>query len=236
MGGSQRSQFRLNNLNEAQHILNAVLASFDWVSWVAIPLLIFVARLLDVCMATIRSILSNRGLRKAAPVIGFFEVLIWLVAITQVMQNLNNISSYLAWAFGFSAGNYLGIVLEEKLAFGHQIVRIFSNKNSPELIQLLRDEHFGITTLTAQGSRGPVELIFIVTKRRRLQYLLNLLRNHSPTLFFTVEDVRKVDSGWFEPRRTGAPDYPTQSGDPDLIPIEAVPSAQAIEEEAPTPR
>jgi uncharacterized protein YebE (UPF0316 family) len=100
--------------------MNITFESFDWVSWVGIPCLIFFARLLDVSMATIRNILSNRGLRRAAPVIGFFEVLIWLVAITQVMQNLNNIASYLAWALDCSGGNYLGIVLEEKIALGHE--------------------------------------------------------------------------------------------------------------------
>lgn len=178
--------------------MNALFQDFNWVSWVLIPFLIFFARLLDVSMATVRNILSNRGLRKVAPIIGFFEVLIWLLAITQVMQNLNNVASYLAWALGFSAGNYLGIILEEKLALGYQIVRIFTHEKSPQLIELLREERFGITTVSARGSRGPVELIFIVTRRKRLGRLVSILKTHAPGLFYTVEDVRKVDAGIFD--------------------------------------
>lgn len=166
-------------------------------SWVIIPGLIFLARLLDVSMATVRHILANKGMRKAVPIIGFFEVLIWLVAITQVMQNLNNIASYLGWAFGFSAGTYLGIVIEEKLALGYQIVRIFTQESSPDIPDILRKQHFGVTTVAARGARGPVDLVFVVTRRSRLPILLNTLKTHAPNLFFTIEDVRKVDAGFF---------------------------------------
>lgn len=184
---------------------------FDWVSWVLIPLLIFVARLLDVSMATVRNILTNRGLRRIAPLIGFFEMLIWLVAITQVMQNLNNVASYLAWALGFSAGNYLGIILEERLALGHQIVRVFASERGSALAQLLREEHFGVTTVNARGSKGAVELVFVVTRRKRLQSLLTLLRTHAPNLFFTIEDVRWVDAGFFGSGRSEDSTFSQQS-------------------------
>lgn len=170
---------------------------FDWISWVVIPVLIFCARLLDVSMATVRNILSNRGFKKAAPIIGFFEVLIWLIAITQVMRNLNNVASYLSWAFGFSAGNYLGIVLEEKIALGFQIVRVFVFEKSSEIASILREKNFGVTSVQASGSRGPVTLLFVVTKRKRLKPLLSLLKENVPTAFYTIEDVRKVNSGIF---------------------------------------
>lgn len=179
--------------------------NFDYMSWVIIPGLIFLARLLDVSMATVRHILANKGMREAVPIIGFFEVLIWLVAITQVMQNLNNIASYLGWAFGFSAGTYLGIVIEEKLALGYQIVRIFTQESSPDIPDILRKQHFGVTTVAARGARGPVDLVFVVTRRSRLPLLLNTLKTHAPNLFFTIEDVRKVDAGFF-PKTVPLPD------------------------------
>jgi uncharacterized protein YebE (UPF0316 family) len=198
--------------------------AFDWVSWVLIPLLIFLARLLDVSMATVRNILTNRGLRQVAPLIGFFEMLIWLVAITQVMQNLNNVASYLAWALGFAAGNYLGILIEERLALGHQIVRVFADERGSALAQLLREEHFGVTTVNARGSQGPVELIFVVTRRKRLQSLLALLHTHAPNLFFTIEDVRGVDAGFFDSGRSGEPTL-SQQGDANLTGTTAKPVA-----------
>lgn len=199
----------------------------DYMSWVIIPGLIFLARLLDVSMATVRHILANKGMRRAVPIIGFFEVLIWLVAITQVMQNLDNIASYLGWAFGFSAGTYLGIVIEEKLALGYQIVRIFTQESNPGIPDILRKQHFGVTTVAARGAKGPVDLVFVVTRRNRLPLLLSTLKTHAPNLFFTIEDVRKVDAGFFPktipiPESESAPDKAaTDTGNPsaesDLI-------------------
>src|ERR1043165_1455955 len=97
---------------------------FDYFDWIILPLLIFISRLADVTLATLRHIFISKGLKHIVPVLGFFEVLIWLIAIRQVFNNLNNMACFISWAAGFSAGTYLGILIEEKLAIGVQMIRI----------------------------------------------------------------------------------------------------------------
>ncbi len=93
----------------------------------------------------------SRGNRSLAAVLGFFEVIIWLVAITQVLSNLNNITSYLSYGAGFTAGNFLGISLENSLAMGIQEVQIITESNMKVLSMLLREEGFGVTNLEPMG-------------------------------------------------------------------------------------
>ncbi len=164
-------------------------------SWIAIPALIFTARLIDVSLATLRHILVFKGAKRLVPVLGFAEVLVWLMAMTQVMQNLDNIASYLAWAGGFSAGTYCGMRLEERLALGHQLVRIISHGPCEDLIERLRGQQFGVTVVPAHGSTGPVQLILVAAGRTKIPALLRTLKAHDPDLFFTLEDVRSVESG-----------------------------------------
>lgn len=171
--------------------------SFDFTGWVLIPALIFAARLVDVTLATMRHILVFKGARKLVPALGFIEVLVWLVAMTQVINNLTNMACYFAWAAGFSAGTWFGMVLEEKLALGHQLVRIVSPNDCGELVRRLRKHHYGVTVIPAHGGNGPVEIILIATSRAKTGHLADTLRRHDPDLFFTIEDVRSVDSGIF---------------------------------------
>jgi uncharacterized protein YebE (UPF0316 family) len=171
--------------------------SFDYTGWVLIPALIFVARLVDVTLATMRHILVFKGARKLVPALGFIEVLVWLVAMTQVIHNLTNVACYLAWAAGFSAGTWVGMVLEEKLALGHQLVRIVSRGDSRELVERLRQHRYGVTVVPAHGGSGPVEIILIATTRATAGHLADTLRRFDPGLFFTIEDVRSVDAGIF---------------------------------------
>lgn len=170
---------------------------FDFTGWVLIPLLIFAARLIDVTLATMRHILVFKGARKLVPTLGFIEVLVWLVAMTQVVNNLSNVACYFAWAAGFSAGTWVGMALEEKLALGHQLIRIVSRKDCDELVDALRRHHYGVTVVPANGRNGPVEIVLIATTRSKSGHLTDTIRRYDPNLFFTIEDVRSVGSGVF---------------------------------------
>jgi uncharacterized protein YebE (UPF0316 family) len=171
--------------------------SDDLLNWVIIPLLIFISRLGDVTLATLRNIFISKGFRKIVPFIGFFEVLIWLIAMKQVMSHVDNILSYFAWAGGFSAGTYVGMRIEERLALGTQVIRIITNQLSPELIAALREANHGITVVDAEGSKGPVKMIFTVVKRTSVPDVVAILEKHQPNAFFSVEDVRNAQHGVF---------------------------------------
>jgi uncharacterized protein YebE (UPF0316 family) len=165
--------------------------------WVLLPLLIFGARVLDVSLGTLRIVFVSRGLKYLAPLVGFFEVIIWLLAIRVIMQNLNNVACYVAYGAGFAMGNYAGIYLEKKLALGRAILRIITRKDAAELIQVLREEGFGVTAVKAQGSDGDVNLIFMVIRRSDFITVRDLIRNYNPRAFYTLEDVRFVSEGTF---------------------------------------
>ncbi|MBN2009593.1 DUF2179 domain-containing protein [candidate division KSB1 bacterium] len=168
--------------------------------YIILPLLIFCARVLDQSIGTMRIILISRGAKFIAPLLGFFEVIIWLLAITQIMKNLNNFISYIAYGGGFAFGNYVGILLEQKLALGHQIIRIISENELEALPMLLRTEGYAVTTLKGRGSKGPVTIVFTVVNRKDVPHVLKLVREMEPKAFTTVEDVRNLYAGYLRSR------------------------------------
>jgi uncharacterized protein YebE (UPF0316 family) len=164
---------------------------FDYYNWVLFPLLIFFARVCDVSLGTLRGVLAAKGYKKIVPVIGFFEVLIWLVAISQILQSLHsNILFYFAWAAGYSTGSYVGLWMEEKLALGIQVVRIITNQNFENLMAALNAGGFGLTVVDAHGSRGPVKILFTTVRRKNVVKVIQLINQHHPNAFYSVEDVK----------------------------------------------
>ncbi len=161
-------------------------------NWVIIPLLIFCARMLDVSIGTLRVVFTSRGNKNVAPLLGFVEVLIWLVAIGQVMQNLNNVACYLAWAGGFAAGNFIGLSIEERLALGQVVIRTITAQPAVALIERLREEGYRLTVVDAQGARGPVNLLFLVVSRKKKDDVIKLITEFNPKAFYSIEDVRFV--------------------------------------------
>src|SRR6516164_4348286 len=121
-----------------------------------LPLLIFLAEMSVVTLGTMRVIFIARGMKVLAPVLGFFEIVIWLFAIGQIMQNLNNIGCYLGFAAGFTIGNFCGVYIEKKLAIGTVVVRAITTRDAGELIVRLRAANYGVTSIDAQGASGPV--------------------------------------------------------------------------------
>lgn len=162
------------------------------VNWVIIPLLIFLARIIDVTLGTLRIVFISKGDKVIAPILGFIEVLIWLIAITQVMQNLNNFVSYLAWAAGFAAGNFLGLRIEQKLALGQMVVRVITVEPAENLIERLSGQGYRLTCIDARGTRGKVNLLFMIVKRKKLDTVIGIIRDYNPQAFYSVEDVRSV--------------------------------------------
>src|SRR3990172_6468237 len=135
-------------------------------AWIVLPALVFFARVIDVSMGTVRVILVARGVRWLAPIIGFFEVIIWLLAVSQIMQNLSNIACYVAFGGGYAAGTYVGMLVEGKLHIGKAVLRIITHKEASELIDKLRAANYGVTSVDAHGAIGPVTIVFSIVKRR----------------------------------------------------------------------
>jgi uncharacterized protein YebE (UPF0316 family) len=154
-------------------------------------------------MGTIRVIFVSRGYRYLAPVLGFFEISIWLLAISQVMRDINDISIYIAYAAGFAMGTFVGIVLEERLSLGTVLVRVITKRDATELVRALKERKYGITTHTAEGGTGPVTIVFTVLKRQDLPRVVEIIKEFNPHAFYSVEDVRHATEGIYPPREGG---------------------------------
>ncbi|HLO60372.1 MAG TPA: DUF2179 domain-containing protein [Bacteroidales bacterium] len=164
-----------------------------WFDYLLLPLLIFCLRICDVSLDTMRIIFMTRGLKKIAPVIGFFEILIWIVAITRIMQNLDNWITYVAYAAGFATGNYVGMLLDEKLAIGHEMIRVITKIERPDLADTLRRTGFGVTVVKAAGMQGTVEILYIIVNRKNLKTAIEVIDRMAPNAFFTIENIHFVN-------------------------------------------
>jgi uncharacterized protein YebE (UPF0316 family) len=163
-----------------------------------LPLLIFLFRIVDQSIGTLRLIFAAKGMKKLAPLFAFFESFIWLVAIGQIMKHLDNIWCYVAYAGGYAAGNYFGILLEELLSIGTVVIRVIPKKDTTELIKHLRNENFGVTVVPVDGMMGPTKMLFTTIRRKEAPHVIEIIRQHNPTAFYTIDEVKVVSGGYFE--------------------------------------
>jgi uncharacterized protein YebE (UPF0316 family) len=188
------------------------LIGFSLAQLAILPVLVFLAETCVVTLSTVRTICITRGRKCLAATLGFFEVSIWLFAIGQIMQNLTDLGCYLAFASGFSVGNFLGVLIEKKLALGDVVVQITTKKNTAELVENLRAANFGVTTLDARGSTGPVQVVLTVIKRKQLQNVVAIIKNFDVKAFFAVNDLQSAAAGIFP-----APTERAQSAVPKVL-------------------
>ena len=170
---------------------------FDWYVWVILPLIVFLARVVDVSLGTLRIIFTSRGLRHLAPLLGFIEVFIWVSVISEVTKGAHNVVAYLAYAGGFATGNYVGMYIENKLAMGMAVIRVIVPGHVTDLAKKLQQNGFGFTVVEAKGSQGPVRLVYTVVQRKSLPKVGAIIREAYPDAFFTVEELRSVERGIF---------------------------------------
>jgi uncharacterized protein YebE (UPF0316 family) len=178
------------------------LSNADLYAWFILPLLIFVARIADVSIGTIRVIFISRGLKYLAPIVGFFEILIWLLAIGQIMKNLSNPVCYIAYAGGFAMGNFVGIWIAEKLSLGVVLIRVVTKKDASELLECLKSADYGVTSVDGHGTAGQVQVVFTIVPRREVKSVVDLVKKFNPKAFYSIEEVGFVKKGVFPARKT----------------------------------
>ncbi|KKL44894.1 hypothetical protein LCGC14_2361130 [marine sediment metagenome] len=174
---------------------DTILLNSAFYAWLILPLLIFLARVADVSIGTVRLIFISRGLKYLAPLVGFFEILIWLLAIGQIMKNLSNPACYIAYAGGFAMGNFVGLWIAERLSLGVVLVRVVTNKDATELVGYLKSADYGVTIIDGQGATGQVKVVFTIVPRREVKRVVDLIKKFNPNAFFTVEEVGFVEKG-----------------------------------------
>jgi len=182
-------------------LIATVFGESYWYAWVILPVLIFLARICDVTLGTIRLIFVSRGFKYLAPLAGFFEVLIWILAIGQIMKNLSNPVCYLAYAGGFATGNHVGILIVERLSLGVVLVRVITQKGADVLLSRLREQDYGVTSVDGRGADGPVQIIFTVVPRRVVDGVVQQVKAFNPRAFYSIEEVGFVEKGVFPLKR-----------------------------------
>lgn len=176
-----------------------LLISDSWFfTWILLPVFIFIARICDQSIGTMRLIFLSKGMKYIAPMLGFFEVIIWLLAVGQIMQHLDNWVCYVAYGSGFAMGNFIGITLEERLSIGTSIIRVILSSESPELIAALKLHNFGLTILDAEGAKGKVKILFSIIRRKEIPAFLETLHDYHPAAFYTIEEVKEAKEGVFK--------------------------------------
>jgi uncharacterized protein YebE (UPF0316 family) len=155
-----------------------------------LPLAIMCSRVVDVSIGTVRMIMVFRGKRYTAAVLGFFEVTVWLLAITGIISHVDSVTSYIAYGLGFAAGNIVGLMIEQKMAVGQQLVRFISSEEGENISRVLRAQGFGVTEFSGSGREGPVLLGFVIASRKKVPELMAIIDGVDSRAVVTIEDVR----------------------------------------------
>jgi uncharacterized protein YebE (UPF0316 family) len=160
------------------------------------PLVIFGLRIFDVSFSTVRVLLSVRNVKLAVPLIGFFEVMIWLFAVGNAVRHLDSFWHVLGYAAGFATGSIVGLWIEEKLAFGWATLQIISRYGGVEVAEALRELGYGVTEFAGQGRDGTVEVVYTVLKRRQLPEVFRVIDQWDPEAFVMIDEPRAIRRGW----------------------------------------
>jgi uncharacterized protein YebE (UPF0316 family) len=181
-------------------LLDSIYDSFAF-TYIILPLLILLARVFDVTIGTVRIVMVAKGEKFWAPVLGFFEVLVWLLAISKIFENLDNWVCYVAYSAGFAIGNYIGLRVEEYLAMGIVKIQIITRKNADQLIDNLKNAGYGITYHQAKGINEYVSIIYSIIKRVEINKVEVIVKATNPNAFYSVEDVKMVSHGVYPLRK-----------------------------------
>lgn len=169
---------------------------FETYPWL-LPMMIFFGRICDVTLGTLRIIFVSKGEKYKAPIVGFFEVFIWVVIISQIFSQANSLVAYVAYAAGYAAGNYVGILVENRIAFGYQLLRVYTKKEALELIKVLNSKDIGATFVKGEGAVSQVHIVEIVIGRKSLNEVIGIISDFDSKVFYLVEDIRYKKEGIF---------------------------------------
>ncbi len=176
-----------------QQIINAL------VQYIGLPGLVFLARVLDVSLGTLRIIFISRGKKFIAPLLGFVETFIWIVAVSQIIRNVQGIWSYVGYAGGFATGTIVGMWIEDRLAIGTLILRTILPEDVSALRERLRSAGYGVTCVAGRGAHSDVTLVYTIIKRKDLQAVTSIIHSLHPRAFISVEELRAAEKGVFPP-------------------------------------
>jgi uncharacterized protein YebE (UPF0316 family) len=159
------------------------------------PLAIFGLRIVDVSCDTMRVIFTIRGKRGIAAMLGFVQALVWIFAVGNAVKHLDSVLHVLGYAGGYATGTFIGITIEQSIAYGVALVRVISRHGGVEIAEALRARGFGVTEHAGFGRDGRVEIINSVVRRSQLPAVLKIVDQWDPAAFVTVEEPKVLRGG-----------------------------------------
>lgn len=162
-------------------------------------LVIFCAKIVEVTIMTLRVVYVNKGEKLIGAILGFFEVLIWLIVVSSVLNNISeDPMKMLVYCTAFALGNYIGVTIESKLAMGLASLQVVVNDVDGEILAgILREQGFGVTVIEGKGKDdSKKDLLFIQLKRKRITEAVKLIQNSYEDAFITVNDVKSMKGGF----------------------------------------
>ncbi|MBT3313320.1 MAG: DUF2179 domain-containing protein [Anaerolineae bacterium] len=163
----------------------------------AYALTIFVLRVIDMALGTLRFLVGMRGSKGASWLLGFFQAVIFVVAITSVLSNLDNPLNIISYAAGYATGGVLGVWIEGKMAIGYVRVEVISSLRGAELAESLRDAGFAVTEVSARGKDGMVSVLNVAVLRKQVNLAAKIIREVDEDAFVTTEEMRAVNRGFW---------------------------------------
>lgn len=160
-------------------------------------LFIFFLRVTDVSFDTLRMLFVMRGRKKIVWILGFLQSIIFVVAITSVLRNMDNLLNILGYAAGYATGNVVGIMIEQRLAIGHTRIQIVSPRRGKIVAQKLREGGFAVTEVPAQGKDGMVSMLNVNVRRKEIVVVEKIINEVDDGAFVTLEDVYPVRQGYW---------------------------------------
>lgn len=160
-------------------------------------LLIFLLRLSDMTLDTLRLTFTMRGHKYLAALVGFMQAAIVVVAIARVVKNVTNVWNIVAYAGGFACGILVGMTLEERMALGFVHLQIFSRTKGQLIAEVLRNEGHAATIIAGEGKEGQVHLVSCMVRRCDAPHVRSKTDAVDPTAFVTGEEIRPLARGWF---------------------------------------
>lgn len=161
-------------------------------------LFIFIARVTDMSLFTIRMLMIVRGKRLQAALLGFVEVIIYVTALGKVVSGLSDYKNLLVYALGYACGNFVGSFLEEKLAIGKITAQIVCPHCDRQLLaQKLRNEGFGVTVVEGEGRDGKRHILNVMLNRKNIKKLYSILDHLEEKPVVTVFDIKSIKGGYF---------------------------------------
>ncbi|WP_432663163.1 DUF2179 domain-containing protein [Wukongibacter baidiensis] len=165
-------------------------------------LFIFIARVTDVSLFTIRMLCIVRGMKRQAAIIGFFEIIIYITALGKVVSGLSDYRNLIVYALGYACGNYVGSLIEEKIAIGKITAQIVCQyPNGQNLAERLRNQGFGVTLIEGEGRDGKREILNVMLERKDTKNLYAVIDELEKRPFVTVFDIRSIKGGYFTKRK-----------------------------------